>query len=694
MRPLLIAIALLCTAPAVAQAGVSMTAREIPLRGGGRTLAAAPAPKRFDMVAVHWRGSGTVLVSTRAAGGRWSAWHAADADQYPDAGSAENRLRGWRLGGLDWVGPATAARFETRGAVTRLKAYYVESTVERTPARTLSVAGSPPIVSRAGWAADESIRKGQPLYAPAVHFAVVHHTAGSNDYTEAQSAAIVRGIELYHVQGNGWNDIGYNFLVDKYGQIFEGRYGGIDRPVVGAHAQGFNTGSVGIAVLGDYSSSTISDAARKALVELLAWRLDVAHVDPLSTLTWISGGNPRFPAGIPVFLRAISGHRDTNFTDCPGTAFYQQLPEIAREVALTGAPKLYAPDVSGSLGGPVRFTGTLSGEAQWTVTVTGSSGAVVATQSGTGPTLDWTWDSSTAPPDRYTWSISGPSLYGATGTLGTLAASSALAFQQTAVSPAVVSPGGDPADDSATISYTLTQAATVTATVADPAGNVAPLFDGIQGAGAQTLTWTPPTGQLAGAYRVELSASAADGATATADVSVLVDPAIASFTDSAAAFSPTRGDPLTLAFTLAAGPVQAEVDVVQGASIVSTLADDTFQPGAHTVSWDGRNADGTVAPDGAYTLRLTVTDTLGTLVRGLPLTVDSTPPVVTAVSARTLRFALSEPATVTLEVGARRYTSPRKAGPFHFWLKTKPYAYKIVAVDAAGNTFRALYRTR
>ena len=83
----------------------------------------------------------------------------------------------------------------------------------------------------------------------------------------------------------------------------------------------------------------------------------------------------------------------------------------------------------------------------------------------------------------------------------------------------------------------------MTATVADPAGNVAPLFDGIQGAGAQTLTWTPPAGQLAGAYRVELSASAADGATATADVSVLVDPAIASFTDSAAAFSPTRGGP-------------------------------------------------------------------------------------------------------------------------------------------------------
>ena len=73
-----------------------------------------------------------------------------------------------------------------------------------------------------------------------MYFAVVHHTAGSNSYTAAQSAAIVRAIELYHVKGNGWNDIGYNFLVDKYGQVFEGRIGGIERNVVGAHAEGFN----------------------------------------------------------------------------------------------------------------------------------------------------------------------------------------------------------------------------------------------------------------------------------------------------------------------------------------------------------------------------------------------------------------------------------------------------------------------
>ena len=166
----------------------------------------------------------------------------------------------------------------------------------------------------------------------------------------------MRAIELYHVQGNGWNDIGYNFLVDKYGQVFEGRYGGITRPVIGAHAQGFNSGSVGIAVIGDYGSTSISPAARAALVSLIAWRLDLAHVDPLSKVVRVSAGNPRYPAGTAVTLNAISGHRDVYPTSCPGASLYAQLPSLRSEVAQTGLPKLYSPAVVGTLGGPVRFT--------------------------------------------------------------------------------------------------------------------------------------------------------------------------------------------------------------------------------------------------------------------------------------------------------------------------------------------------
>ena len=104
---------------------------------------------------------------------------------------------------------------------------------------------------------------------------------------------------LYHVKGNGWNDIGYNALVDRFGTVYEGRFGGIDRNVIGAHAGGFNTGSFGIAVLGDFRTATPPTAAVDALVKTLAWRLDLGHVDPLGTLNGISAGNERFGAGRP-----------------------------------------------------------------------------------------------------------------------------------------------------------------------------------------------------------------------------------------------------------------------------------------------------------------------------------------------------------------------------------------------------------
>src|SRR5205085_172585 len=136
-----------------------------------------------------------------------------------------------------------------------------------------------------------------------------HRTAGTNSYTLAEAPAIVRGIEVYHVKGNGWNDIGYNFLIDRYGTVYEGRGGGMTRNVIGAHALGFNTGTVGVSMIGNFAVATPPPAMQAALVSLLAWRLDVAHIDPLSTVAYTSGGNGKFRAGKVVTLRAISGHR-------------------------------------------------------------------------------------------------------------------------------------------------------------------------------------------------------------------------------------------------------------------------------------------------------------------------------------------------------------------------------------------------
>ena len=144
-------------------------------------------------------------------------------------------------------GPRTGSAIASPGAVRDLRASFVRSPELKIPLRAVASAGSPPIVPRSAWGADESIRRaepdvraGDPLRERAPH-------GGPNDYSPSQAAAIMRGIEIYHVKSNGWNDIGYNFLVDRYGTVYEGRYGGIDRNVIGAYARGFNTGSVGVA---------------------------------------------------------------------------------------------------------------------------------------------------------------------------------------------------------------------------------------------------------------------------------------------------------------------------------------------------------------------------------------------------------------------------------------------------------------
>ena len=248
----------------------------------------------------------------------------------------------------------------------------------------MSIAGSPQIITRQGWKANEKIRRAAPRYAPVLETAIVHHTAGGTGAGPEDSAAIVRGIELYHVKANGWNDIGYNFLVDRCGQVFEGRFGGMTQNVIGAHAQGFNTGSVGIAVIGTYSSTKPTKQAENALGKLLAWRLDVAHVDPASSAMFSSGGNPRFPVGEGVYLRAISGHRDTGFTACPGNALYARLGALTEVAATTGLPKLYEPSARGTIGKVVRFAGRLSQPLTWTVTVTAADGKRVAGKTGVG----------------------------------------------------------------------------------------------------------------------------------------------------------------------------------------------------------------------------------------------------------------------------------------------------------------------
>jgi uncharacterized lipoprotein YddW (UPF0748 family) len=180
------------------------------------------------------------------------------------------------------------------------------------PQEVTSGVPQPRIISRRGWGANESLATREPVYRKPVAF-VIHHTVTSNNPEDP--AQIVRAILQYHAITRGWGDIGYNYLIDRQGNIYEGRKGGDG--VVGIHAGDYNYGSVGIALLGDYRSAEMTPAMKDALVSLMAWEADRFGIHPLESSFFIHRDFPH-----------ILGHRDLWSTVCPGDKVYKLLPEL------------------------------------------------------------------------------------------------------------------------------------------------------------------------------------------------------------------------------------------------------------------------------------------------------------------------------------------------------------------------------
>ncbi len=196
--------------------------------------------------------------------------------------------------------------------------------------------GMPAIIAREVWAQGRC----PPRVAPEVGevlMAFVHHTENPNGYAAGEVPGMLRAIYQFHRYGRDWNDIGYNFVIDRFGRIFEARAGGVDEAVIGAQAGGYNYRSTGIAVLGEYGAVDISPAARVALAQLLAWKLSL-HGVPVAGRVTIrvdpSGAvYSRFPGGAHVSLPRVAGHRDADSTDCPGDALYGELPGVRLSAA-------------------------------------------------------------------------------------------------------------------------------------------------------------------------------------------------------------------------------------------------------------------------------------------------------------------------------------------------------------------------
>ena len=667
-------------------------------RAADGTFVSQSRTARFTLAGVRWRGPGRVVLRTRAIDGRWSPWRqgAPEAEDAPDPGARERRRTGWRLGNPWWVGESDGIEVRAIGRVARVTAELVWSPEIRIPYRAPAMTETPSIVSRSSWGANESIRRAGPSYAPAVRFVVVHHTAGRNDYSRAEAPAIVRGIQLFHVQANGWNDIGYNFLVDRFGTIYEGRFGGIDQNVVGAHAQGFNTGSVGIAVLGTYGSTAPSRAAQDAVARLIAWRLDLAHVDPESSADVVSGGSDRFASGSAVRLGAVSGHRDTGRTECPGGLLYARLPAIADQARAIGGPKIFEPTVEKS-GFTVRVRARLSTSLTWTVTITGSDGVELARGSGSGSAVDWAWDSSSVPAGTYTWTITAGAARPASGAVRAGGETATLAIEEATLEPDSISPNGDGQGDVALLTYRLTAPASVTVQVVDAVGAV--LSTVVENA------WTEPGTQTVavagdelsdGAYYVLLIALPAAGPAVQSIFPLTVSRTLSFVGVTPSAFSPNgdgRNDRLEVTFTLAA-PGFVRVRIEREGRWVATPLAAGLPAGEHRVLWNGTRAAG-VLRDGDYQAVVQVVDEVAGISTRVPFVVDTAAPRLRILEAPGVRIQVSEPAALVVRVDGRVFRrTVRRPGVVRIGWRGVARRVRAAAWDAAGNTSGPVFRIR
>ncbi|GHJ59790.1 hypothetical protein NOK12_23080 [Nocardioides sp. OK12] len=297
-----------------------------------------------SMVAATWRGESTAEVSVRSkVAGSWGQWQVLPAlDDHPDPDDAEETaVRGTHL---RWVGAAEGVQVQVGGTrprdLTLVLLHPQPRAADADEVPTSLVAGrstaaregdpvpKPTIRSRKSWGATESWRNGSPRYNSTIEQLHVHHTASGNDYSRTDVPALIRGFYRYHTQNLGWSDIAYNFLVDKYGRLWEGRAGGVAKPVRGAHTLGFNATSTGVAAIGNYEVTGPSKAMLGALADLAAWKLDQYARRPRGKIKVRSEGSDRYRAGTVATLRIIDGHRDTNDTACPGKLLYARLPDV------------------------------------------------------------------------------------------------------------------------------------------------------------------------------------------------------------------------------------------------------------------------------------------------------------------------------------------------------------------------------
>ena len=334
------------------------------------------SPHPFTLAGVQWVAprSARIELRARARGAPWSRWAVASTLGHGPDRPASDAL----IGEAVWTGSAAFVELRSSCPLEGVRLHFVD--VDGSDAATATEAaaplaqpvldagpGQPPIIARSAWAGSRSPPAAVPTYGE-VMMAFVHHTDSLNDYPRTEVASIIRGIYVYHRYVRGWNDIGYNFVIDRFGRIWEARLGGIDQAVVGAQAGGYNLESTGVAVIGAFSDVVPPSTALTSLQRLIAWKLSLHGVPTRGHVTVVvdpaSAFYTPFRPGQHVALPRVAGHRNGCTTDCPGNAFYARLPILRPRIhALAGNPAriaLFAPAQPGSAAVPVEVSGRLT----------------------------------------------------------------------------------------------------------------------------------------------------------------------------------------------------------------------------------------------------------------------------------------------------------------------------------------------
>ena len=664
--------------------------------GGGRRSAAAPliasptldAGRTFTMAAVTCavpsaHGPVTVRLRTSLDGRAWSRWFGVPLELAgEDGGPAKAFTEPLWTGAARYVQVRAEAGAGAPAALTKVRVVALDPAVDgpapagraggtaagaAPAARTTRLAAGLDIVTRKEWGADESLRGARPEYAK-VRMIFVHHTASGNDYTQAEAPAVMRAIYAYHTRSLGWGDIGYNFLIDRFGTIYEGRYGGVRKGVIGAQVLGFNRGSAGVSVIGNFAADAPPAEALASLEKLLAWKLKLDHLQPTGTTRIRCDYGEKFATGAQVTFPVVAGHRQANYTECPGNILYPLLSTVRLEAAgkpqppivtlVKSAPARFSPNGDGSYD-TATLSLWLTKAASWTVELRDANGERIGNFSGEGSYDEIEWSGldpqGRAYPDgKYSAVVSASTALGAASPKTV-----ALVIDTVPPAPAVVDvePGrfsadGDGWADTAKVTYQPAERCATRVSVLDADGKVRRRLTEWRDASEaqQSAVWNGQVtvdGALGpaadGAYSLLVESRDAVGNVSRATVPVVLDRTVGFAIATPDVVSPNGdgvNDGALLGFTLTR-TATVKVAVKVAGKAVRTFDLGLLEAGPHVVVWDGLTQTGEPLASGRLTFTAAATSELGTSSATGKLAVDLERPVLIAPAALSVALGKS-----------------------------------------------------